>query len=39
VQSLPAGTFICMNGQVFDASQVVKDRSRNAFVRRSEQEG
>ncbi len=36
VQSLPAGVYICMNGQVFRAAEVVKDRSRNAFVRRSE---
>ncbi len=36
VQSLPAGVYICMNGQVFEAAEVVKDRSRNAFVLRSE---
>ena len=36
VQSLPAGVYICMNGQVFEASEVVKDRARNAFVLRSE---
>lgn len=36
VQSLPVGVYICMNGQVFKAAEVVKDRSRNAFVRRSE---
>jgi L-asparaginase len=34
VQSLLPGVYICMNGQVFEASEVVKDRSRNAFVRR-----
>ncbi len=32
VQSLPNGVYICMNGQVFRAGEVVKDRSRNAFV-------
>ncbi len=32
VQSLPAGRFIVMNGQVFDAAAVVKDRDRRAFV-------
>jgi L-asparaginase len=36
VQALPPGVYICMNGQVFEASRVVKDRSRNAFVLRSE---
>jgi L-asparaginase len=36
VQSLPEGIYICMNGQVFKASEVVKDRSKNAFVLRSE---
>ena len=35
VQALPAGVYICMNGQVFEAAEVVKDRARNAFVRRS----
>ena len=39
VQSLPAGVYICMNGQVFKASEVVKDRSKNAFVLRSESAG
>jgi len=39
VQSLPEGIYICMNGQVFGASEVIKDRSRNAFILRSEQEG
>ncbi len=39
VQALPAGVYICMNGQVFRASEVVKDRPRNAFVRRSGQAG
>ncbi|MEM8768908.1 MAG: asparaginase domain-containing protein [Pseudomonadota bacterium] len=32
VQSLAGGVYICMNGQVFRAGEVVKDRSRNAFV-------
>ena len=35
VQSLPAGVYICMNGQVFEAARVVKDRSKNAFVLRA----
>ena len=35
VQSLAAGVYICMNGQVFRADAVVKDRSKNAFVPRS----
>ena len=39
VQSLPVGIYICMNGQVFEASEVVKDRSKNAFVLRSGQGG
>jgi L-asparaginase len=39
VQSLPAGVYICMNGQVFKASEVVKDRSKNAFVLRSASAG
>lgn len=34
VQSLPGGVYIVMNGQVFAAAEVVKDRSRNAFVPR-----
>jgi len=33
VQSLPAGVYIVMNGQVFDAARVRKDRAQNAFVR------
>jgi L-asparaginase len=33
VQSLPAGVYIVMNGQVFDATRVKKDRAQNAFVR------
>jgi len=33
VQSLPAGLYIVMNGQVFDAARVRKDRELNAFVR------
>jgi L-asparaginase len=37
VQSLPEGVYICMNGQVFRAGEVTKDRARNAFVTRSEQ--
>lgn len=39
VQSLPEGVYICMNGQVFRAGEVEKDRGRNAFVRRSEPPG
>ena len=39
VQALPAGIYICMNGQVFKAAEVVKDREKNAFVLRSEQGG
>lgn len=35
VQSLPAGVYICMNGQVFPAHSVIKDRSKNVFVQRS----
>jgi len=34
VQSLAAGVYIVMNGQVFRAGEVVKDRARNAFVPR-----
>ena len=34
VQSQVPGVYICMNGQVFKAGEVVKDRSRNAFVAR-----
>ena len=34
VQSLPPGVYIVMNGQVFASDEVVKDRARNAFVRR-----
>lgn len=34
VQSLSAGVYICMNGQVFTAGDVVKDRSKNTFVRK-----
>lgn len=32
VQALAPGTYIAMNGQVFAADQVVKDRERRAFV-------
>ena len=32
VQILPPGVYIAMNGQVFDAAHVVKDRGLNAFV-------
>lgn len=32
VQVLPPGVYIAMNGQVFDAAHVVKDRTLNAFV-------
>jgi L-asparaginase len=34
VQALEEGVYIVMNGQVFRAGEVVKDRARNAFVRR-----
>lgn len=33
VQSLPGGVYIVMNGQVFQADRVRKDRAQNAFVR------
>ena len=33
VQSLPGGVYIVMNGQVFQADRVRKDREQNAFVR------
>ena len=32
VQTLPAGVYIAMNGQVFDAAHVRKDRATNRFV-------
>jgi L-asparaginase len=32
VQTLPAGVYIAMNGQVFDAAKVRKDRMTNRFV-------
>jgi L-asparaginase len=32
VQHLPAGVYIVMNGQVFSAHQVKKDRTRGVFV-------
>ena len=32
VQALPAGVYIAMNGQVFDAARVRKDRATNRFV-------
>ena len=32
VQTLGAGAYIVMNGQVFDALRVVKDRSKNRFL-------
>lgn len=32
VQHLPEGVYIVMNGQVFSANQVQKDRSRGVFV-------
>jgi L-asparaginase len=32
VQALAPGRYIVMNGQVFDAARVVKDRERRAFV-------
>lgn len=34
VQALKPGVYICMNGQVFNAADVVKDRTQNAFIRR-----
>lgn len=36
VQALSEGVYICMNGQVFRAADVIKDRARNAFVLRGE---
>ncbi len=33
VQTLPPGVYIVMNGQVFEADKVRKDRAKNAFVR------
>ena len=35
VQSLPDGVYVVMNGQVFKACEVRKDRTQNAFVRSS----
>jgi L-asparaginase len=32
VQTLPAGVYIAMNGQVFDAAKVRKDHAANRFV-------
>jgi len=32
VQTLPAGVYIVMNGQVFNGLQVKKDRSQNRFL-------
>jgi L-asparaginase len=32
VQSKESGVYIVMNGSVFDASRVHKDRNRNAFI-------
>ena len=32
VQALPAGVYITMNGQVFDAAKVRKDHATNRFV-------
>ena len=34
VQTLPSGVYICMNGQVFRAGEVRKDKTENAFVPR-----
>jgi L-asparaginase len=31
-QTLPAGVYIAMNGQVFDAARVRKDRAANRFI-------
>jgi L-asparaginase len=36
VQSLQAGIYIAMNGQVFSAGEVVKNRSENRFEKISE---
>ena len=33
VQTLAAGVYIVMNGQVFEAGRVRKDRTKNVFVR------
>ena len=33
VQTLPPGVYIVMNGEVFEADKVRKDRAKNAFVR------
>lgn len=33
VQALPAGVYIVMNGQIFAADRVHKDRDKNVFVR------
>lgn len=32
VQVLPAGVYLCMNGQVYDPRKVRKDREQNRFV-------
>ena len=32
VQTLPPGVYVCMNGRVFDAGAVTKDRSTGRFV-------
>jgi L-asparaginase len=32
VQTLPPGAYIVMNGQVFKAGRVVKDRQSNRFL-------
>jgi L-asparaginase len=32
VQALPAGVYIAMNGQIFEAGRVRKDRAANRFV-------
>ncbi len=31
VQSKPAGVYICMNGQVFEADNVIKNLAKNRF--------
>ncbi|MEM7220254.1 MAG: asparaginase domain-containing protein [Pseudomonadota bacterium] len=36
VQAVASGTYITMNGQVFDALAVVKDRAQNCFVARQD---
>jgi L-asparaginase len=35
-QVAPSGVYITMNGTVFRADEVIKDRAKGAFVHRSE---